>query len=242
MNTPLDIVVVAEATSDARRAKGLVDRVIIEAVDWLKAQPDLLDSQRRWRGVDATCDYLDIHKVPGLARSMDLPPVRGGFEGKLPAEDHRVAVQAMWVLIALGPPQILIWIRDTDGSTERRRGWLDACRRSGAAFRGSIGGFPHECMEAWLLAAWSPTSADEHRELAKERARLGFSPIEQPQRLSHKQSVKRSIKGVCKTLGVDEGGLQTVCVDQLRRRGAGCGLAAFLMEIDRVLVSIIRSG
>ena len=242
MSTPLDIVVVAEAESDARRAKLLIDRVLTEAIGWLREQPELIDSQRTWRGIDAAA-YLDIHKVHELADDCRLPRPRGHFDGKPTAEDFHCAVRALWLLIEHGPPNVVVWVRDTDGNKRntRHQGWRDACQHAGETFDALIAGFPHECMEAWMLAAWSPSSEEDKARLAKERERLGFLPTEEPERLSHKRNVPKSAKMVQHRLCVDDETLSKVALDELRRRGVGCGLSEFMDEVSLMLVREIQN-
>jgi len=81
MTAPLDIVIAAEDESDARRIKLLVDRILVEEIEWLREQPELLEAQRQWRGQDPSSAFLDIHKIDALADARHLPRRRGHFEG-----------------------------------------------------------------------------------------------------------------------------------------------------------------
>jgi hypothetical protein len=229
---PFGIVVAAEDESDARRVKSLIDRILVADIDWLaeQAEPErrhFLDGLREWRGHDPTSSFLDIHKVHDLADARGLPSPHGHFDGRPAAPDYHGAVRALWLLLdEKEPPVAFIWVRDTDGQTSRITGWADACEESGKDLSVLIGGFPHECMEAWLLVAFAPSEHQE-QELRTLRQQLGFNPVDQPERLSHKENVPRSAKGVCRTIGLDEMTWDDADPNDLAQRGVGCGLAAF---------------
>lgn len=237
-----DIVIAAEAESDARRIKSLIDRVLTVDIAWLAEQPEqtrpqLLDGLREWRGHDAASTFLDIHKVHELADALGLPAPRGHFDGRPAAQDYHSAVRALWLLLATDLPRVLVWVRDTDGQLSRVDGWKDACVEAGAEYPLLIGGFPHECMEAWMLAAI--TDVDRQTAVFRGlRQQLGFDPVAQPERLSHKQDVPKSAKRVCKALGVDEV-IWDVELEELVARGRGCGLAAFIADVrDKLVVAM----
>lgn len=241
MSDAFDIVVVAEAESDARRAKRLVDRVLLELVDWLREQPELLDGLRQWRGLEADESFLDMHAIHSLADVHGLPRPHGHFDNRPTAEDFHAAVRALWLLLELGRPRVVIWIRDTDGPTQRRQGWLDALEHAGNDFDIALAGFPHECMESWLLAAWSPRSKADKSGLEQARSQLGFWPDQAPELLSHKDGVPKSIKAICEQLAVDEAVLESAALDQLRKRGVGCGLTEFLTDVaDQLIPALLR--
>src|SRR5690606_38795875 len=143
-------------------------------MEWLREQPELLDSQRRWRGIDESATFLDVHAVHRLADEIDLPRRHGYFDNRPAAEDFHVAVRALWLMTKVGRPRVVVWVRDTDGSGQRRQGWQDASEHAGQEFEAALAGFPHECMEAWLLAAWLPTSETDRQRLDQARSQLGF--------------------------------------------------------------------
>lgn len=246
MTPSFDIVIAAEAESDARRIKSLIDRILIADTDWLTEQPEharpqLLNGLRAWRGQNSSATFLDIHKIHDLADALGLPAPRGHFDGRPAAQDYHSAVRALWLLLAGGLPRGLIWVRDTDGQISRVDGWKDACTEAGAEFSILIGGFPHECMEAWVLAAF--TTVDRQTSTFRAlREQLGFDPIAQSERLSHKQGVPRSAKKVCEALGIEDATWSDTAIDELAQQGHGCGLAAFIAEIRDKLVSAVQRG
>jgi hypothetical protein len=238
----LHIVIAAEARSDARRATLIADRVLARDLGWADAEA-LLPSLRRWCGETNGVSFLDIHKIHELARQQGLPPVHGHFNDGPAAHDYQQAMQALRLAIAADPaPQAVVWVRDTDGDPSRRQGWIDARTRCADDFQALVGGTPNECMEAWLLAAWSPQSPQDHEALVRQRQRLGFDPTQQPHRLSHKHDVPKSAKAVVDALGVDDGVLETCDLDALVCDDGEHGLAAFLTELRERLVPAVRHG
>ncbi|MFO7561313.1 MAG: hypothetical protein R6X02_01615 [Enhygromyxa sp.] len=243
MTTAFGIVIAAEAESDARRIKSLVDAILVAEIEWLAEQPEqardnLLDDLRKWRSFDSASSFLDIHKIHDFADARGLPSPRGHFDGRPAAQDYHSALRALWLLIAEGRPPALIWVRDTDGQIARIKGWTDACSEAGADFPVLIGGFPHECMEAWLLVAHS---VDRRKpEFAQMCQRLGFNPLEHPERLSHKDHAPKSAKRVCKALGVSDERWLDANPEDLAQRGAGCGLAEFIGGIRDELVPAVK--
>lgn len=242
MTPRFDIVIAAEDESDARRAKSLIDRLFLTDIDWLAEQPEhaqasLLDGFREWRGHDHESSFLDIHKVHALADARGLPSPRGHFDGRPAAPDYHSAVRALWLLLDGGLPRALVWIRDTDGQRSRITGWQHACVTAGAEFSVLIGGFPHECMEAWLLAS---CEADGRPALRELREQLGFDPAAQPERLSHKKNAPKSAKAVCDALAISDANWEGASLEDLLQRGVGCGLAAFVADVRDKLVAEAR--
>jgi hypothetical protein len=242
--TALEIVIAAEDESDARRIRSLIDRILVAEIAWLAEQPEprstLLDGLRQWRGHDATSSFLDIHQIHALADARGLPNWHGHFDGRPAALDFHSAVRALWIMLGDGEPSGLIWVRDTDGETSRIQGWRDACAEAGADFPVLIGGFPHECMEAWLLVALTLDPRTPHfRKLCQQ---LGFNPLDHPELLSHKPNVPKSAKAVCSTLGADEESWLDADPEDLERRGADCGLAEFIAELRDKLAPAIQRG
>jgi hypothetical protein len=237
---PVDIVIAAEHASDARHAVALIDRILTEEIGWLRDQPELVDSLRRWRGVHEAAPFMDIHAIQKIAEDRHLKGPHGHFDGSPAAHDYHSAVLMMRLLIDLELTHVLVWIRDTDGDRSRIQGWGQACESSGRDFKVLIGGFPHECMEAWLLAGWTPQSEDDAIKLRAERQRLGFNPIEQSHILSHKENVPKSAKQVQEALGVPDDVLLALDLDELQQRGNGCGLAEFINAIREQLVPALR--
>ncbi len=240
MTAPLGIVVAAEDESDARRIKSLIDKVLIAEIAWLGEQPELLGCLREWRSHDGAATFLDIHGIHELADARRLPSPHGYFDGRPAAQDYRSAVRAMWLLKADRLPSALVWVRDTDGETSRITGWTDACTQAGEDFSVLVGGFPHECMEAWLLVAL--TVDRRSSEFQKLRQKLGFDPLAHPERLSHKKRVPKSAKGVCEALEVGEETWLDADLNDLDQRGAGCGLTEFMAALRDKLVPAANRG
>jgi hypothetical protein len=102
-------------------------------------------------------------------------------------------------------------------------------------------GFPHECIESWMVAAHDASESQRQ----EERSRLPFDPFSEPHHLSHKENVPRSAKDLCKRLQLDEESTMRRLLAKHQSADAGLrgpldhnGASAFLVQLDRLLSSL----
>lgn len=110
---------------------------------------------------------------------------------------------------------------------------------------------PHQDAEAWFVAGFRPESKEERLRLTECQMILGFDAPVEPHRLTaHPNDARTDAKRVLRILVFDENAsrppaleeLQDLCdrtlndLGLLERRGAGCGLAAFLDALRGTLV------
>lgn len=245
--------VFCEARGDFRAASGLVERVLREhSADWLR---DLLDSfpeaVRVWVGPGDETPFFDTHRTyrEALRRGIRL---RYGFFDGAPAAPGALALytaaQLVSSLRAKGAPDgpwALVYVWDADRQGALRREGLDQARREAKALLGDGAlavGVADPNREAWVLAGFVPEGPEEQRRLDELRQRLGFWPNETPERLTAQdEHAKGHTKPVLRALVGDDPAREARCwtdapFDNLLRRGAGCGLAAFLGEVGQELL------
>jgi hypothetical protein len=177
--------------------------------------------------------YLDLHAVPRRAEKRRIRALRGGEEGLLR--------QAL-LLVQAERPDVhgVVYLRDTDGA-----GALEATLRA-AKIEGSVRfpvalGFPHECLEAWIITGHPPSEEERRRET---RA-LGFDPFVCAERLSHKENVPRSAKDLKGRLriGHDQEEAAVARLIQLAldgHRPEATGWRAFVREVDELLARLVH--
>lgn len=84
----------------------------------------------------------------------------------------------------------------------------------------------------------------ERSRMASERQRLGFDPTQRPHELGRG---KRDAKLILRALVATSHEREHRCLtepdlEMLRHRGEGCGLTAFLHEVEQRVVSLVRDG
>ncbi|NJK33257.1 MAG: hypothetical protein HC927_13145 [Deltaproteobacteria bacterium] len=241
MSGPLEIIIAAEDESDARRVRILIDRLLCDADDWVREDPAQLDHLRRWRGETEASGFVDIHKIHDLAKARRIPMPLGKF-----GELYDLPLIRRFLLMmqrAEARPHAIVWIRDTDGDLNRGKAWDEARSKFVADFMVLLGGFPHECMEAWLLTTWANGTHYDDERVAGPRRQLGFNPATQPHLLSHKTNVPKSAKAIVSALAVE--GDETFESCDLQALLAGddeAGLAAFLRLVREQLIPAVRQG
>lgn len=246
MTGPRAVLVVAESARDAREVQQLLDRSLGEQLDgrlvewavdqlWDERPPPELDELRAYVGSDSGRIFLDTHHIHKLATARRLVS-HGHVAGRPPPIEYHQAREALRLARAIGA-EVVVYLRDTDGEPERKRGWELAAESH--AFLAVAGGFPHEAIEAWRLAAHRPSTAEEGSALKACQRRLGFDPVQAPERLSHKHPHPRSGKQVVEQLRADDT-LSTAPLELLRSAGGAAGLPAFLRALDAVAVALLE--
>jgi hypothetical protein len=248
---PTDIVVICEGPTDFRVVTSLADRVVREqGPDWLAGDPDQLDAERIYRGLQGDPSFTPWRAVKDRAakynggrgiRALSWGKGRGRI-------DYATTLKAVTLAILQREPDkqvnAILLSRDTDGDTGRSKTWRDIQDE----FRGKVGvilAAQHPKLEAWLLNAFEPESSQESNRLSAQRAALGFDPrIGAHKLLAEGSKGRRNAKKVLDNLTGDsferaEAAMAVAPLATLRERGADTGLAAFVEEVERQLIPLL---
>lgn len=251
------IVLVCEGPTDPPLVCDLADRVLKDAVDWLRDH-DSLDELRAYCGLDENQPHLPWREVKGRFETSGLRLGRR-FGSEAPMPDQ-VTTRKLLLLIAAhhqaskgegGVDGVLIF-RDADHQAERRQG-IEAAREefvknheapeSLHPWRQHIAIAVAEPMnEAWVMAGFEPAE-DEQAAFAAAREELGFAPNASPEELDAREhGAKRSAKRVLEQLCPDPERRRRCWsetpLDTLRERGERCGLSQFLDEVREKLATL----
>lgn len=252
------IVLVCEGSSDPPLVCDLSDRVLKDAVGWLRDH-DELDELRSYRGLDENQPYLPWIEVKERFEKSRLRLGRR-FGNEVPLPDQ-VTTRKLLLLIAAhhqaskgegGVNGVLIF-RDADHQPERRRG-IEAARdefvrsheasESLHAWRQHIAIAVAEPMnEAWVIAGFEPTEDSEQTAFAAAREELGFAPNASPEALDArehgaKRSAKRVLDQLCPHPERRARYWRETPLDTLRQRGERCGLSQFFDEVREKLAPL----
>ncbi|WP_438026590.1 hypothetical protein [Sorangium sp. So ce233] len=104
--------------------------------------------------------------------------------------------------------------------------------------------YPDPEIEAWHIAGFEPATRVEQERAEAQQKRLKFSPMEQPERLkSTVAGTDADTKKVLAALTADDPDRKADClevsIEDLRKRGARCGLAAFLEAVEMEIVPLL---
>lgn len=219
------LVAIVEGKSDLR-CLGFLVEAWRERIDWADGETFGL------AGLDGFT-YLDIHKVPALAQARKIPLLRSGAAGIV---RNALLVVRHEQLAGLAVDGVIL-LSDTDGSRdEPMRGRAERDKMV-LPFIVALG-FPHECIEAWIIEGAQSNENDRSREIAA----MGFDPFVHPERLSHKENVPKSAKDLKRRLGIDPSGEEAAMVRLLSLSETGLGDSAdltggrvFVEELTRLL-------
>ncbi len=239
----LRLAVVCEAEADFRLATALVERVILEGVEWL--EEGHLAGCSLWQQVEPGRPFLIWKTIPELAREAGIR-ARGHFDNTHGASDAQAARRALRFLKLRGDSlEGILLIRDNDRDARRRHG-LEQARDEDHGFEGRVViGLAHCKRESWVLAGYDPADADDEKLLARVRAELGFDPRTEAHELTAKDDeAKRSAKRILSILTRDDRDREESCWSSsslvtLRDRGRETGLAEFLDEVRTILVPLL---
>lgn len=239
-----------EASADHRTVAGIVDRVLAERCDvWVREQLDAHpEGVRTWFPDERGEPWSDVHSVRNVALALGLRLQHGHFDGK-PAEPyaHMVfnAVLVSRANAATGSPiDALVVVADLDNQPAERLRGLEQGRARGQAVLDTVPvlvGAPNPNREAWVLVGFEPLDAVEKAKLDAERQTLGFFPNVSPERLTAMdEHAKNHTKRVVDALTDGDAEREARCwsetpVALLEARGNGCGLSAFMAEVERKL-------
>ena len=235
----LSLAVVCEARADRDTACDLADRVICEDVDWI--EPAVLDDYRRWRGFHPNDEFLLWKKVHALAREQRIP-FHGHFAGQPGCAYAFQARRALLLLMKSDvQPDTVFLILDEDTEPERSDGLRQA--RDEARDKCDVQivvGIARAKRECWVLAGFVPKDEQEQKRLDK----LGFDPTCISEKLTAKpEDAKRSAKRVLRALTDGNWDREAECwrdtpLEILKKRGQNNGLAAYLEEVDSLIVTL----
>lgn len=254
------ILLVCEGPTDPPLVCDLADRVLRDAVDWLRDH-DSLDELRSYRGLDENEPYLAWKNVKERFEEARLRLGRR-FGSEAPSPDQ-VTTRKLLLLIAAhhqaskggsGVDGVLIF-RDADHQPERRQG-IEAARdefvrnheapESLHAWRQHIAiAVAEPKNEAWVMAGFEPAGDSEQAAFDAARTELGFAPNASPEGLDAREhGAKRSAKRVLEKLCPDPD-RRARCwretpLEVLSQRGQRCGLTPFLDEVRKQLATLFQ--
>lgn len=243
-----------EARADARTAQTLIDGLLVlHGAAWVRDQlvGDPSSVRTWWSERPANPDgWIDLHRHRALAVALGVKVKYGHFSG-VPQRPGalmvdtllRIARRLIQTSEPAERPSALLVLWDMDDEGEARREGVRQALDEGLPLPESVAcivGMPDPEREAWILAGYVPENDAETQRLDACRRSLGFSPVNEPDRLSagrpeHKTNTKR----VMEALGIDEAReARCLCVDTaprralLAERGQTTGLEVWLREVE----------
>ena len=247
------LVAFCEAPADFRLISGLVDRVLREAgPSWVADNLDAPEVVRTWLPDGFGREYFDIHKLDKYVSKHGVRVPHGHFDGRPGGAGALMARTVFWIARTLqrqtpdDPISSIVLVWDLDEQPDERASGVKAARDEAhcwAPFK-IVCGLPDPEREAWVLAGFEPCSDAEQACLERLHRDLGFSPVMHAIRLRTKQEGHaRNIKRVLSELTGDDPQREARCwgepmLETLRARGADTGLAAFIEEIETILVPL----
>ncbi len=250
------ICIVYEDRADAEIATYLADRVLAESISWLEKEPNQnlqsddspLNALREWIR-EFKGRRLKWSEMDDLAAEIGLPKLRGFFNGEKGLADARSARRALRVVTQLfGNIGAAVLMRDSDQDESRRAG-LEQARQEHGRLPGAFSvviGVAKVKRECWVLSGFIAKTQAEETALETERQRLGFNPLERSEELTAKhdnddRSAKRALKQFTDSNPEREKECWTTTpMNHLRGFGAKNGLNAYLDEIERILLPVVR--
>ena len=242
---PLVFVVICEAAADFRTASGLVERVIVDGVEWIEAGQT--EHFFRWQGGNIQFPFWLWGEIDDRARQAGIR-VQGHFDQEPGAADARIARRALNYLRNLWQDgqQIdgILLIRDDDGDRDRGIGLAQGRNAVPDLSSRVVIGLAHHKRECWVLSGFLPADEREAALVAELRRELTFDPSIESHRLTAKPDHEvRSAKRVLGRLTQDDWDRQAACWTEtplatLRERGEASGLKAFLGEVEDRLVPL----
>jgi hypothetical protein len=228
--------IAAESAGDAALITGLVDRVLLDEHDWVT--DDTLDHYRLWCGLGFE-PFLDLHRAKREARDHRLR-IHGHFDGESGEADAQMFRAVLLLFLAEDAvPEVVVISRDLDGDEDRAKGFEQALAHKTWPFT-VIPALARPEIEGFRLLAWRPETETERRALAAARARLGFCPTQEPERLTSKKptdpkDAKTVKQSLCDEDDRWEEAWRRADLRELQEAGEGCGLGRLLREAREAL-------
>ncbi len=236
--------IVCEADADFRAASTLIDRVLVEQIEWLEAEN--IEHVRCYAGVESEYEWTRLQNVDALLKARKLKVKMGHFLGEPGDPDALMARKSILLLSSMKPrPDVLVVIRDTDNQPERKDG-LDQARSEYHGRPPLALGVAIIKRENWILAGFRSRDDDENQRLQAERQRLGYDPSQSPHRAnSHeyrsKNCPKQVLENLMATADRELECLRETALEELQTRGINVGLADFLKEIEATICPLLRT-
>ena len=249
-NSPLELIIFAEARADAQIARELADRVCLEdeeSPDWL--DEDWLPYLRKWAGIEEGTDYMRWASLKQLARVRRVGPIghrKAGGPGAIDYAQSRKAIILVERLRRDRPIRALLLIRDLDNQAERKEGMEQARAEVDEEVLKVVIGAADPMREAWVLNGFEPETKEENAALVACVLKLSFDPREQAERLrARTPGVDRNPKYVLKMLTEDSYEREQVCwletsLDLLIKRGEKTGLRDYLEDVKARLLPLFK--
>lgn len=240
---------VCESDADFQTASELCDRVLRErGPAWLS---DALEAMRTWGAEEKGHIFFRVKELNDYCAQHRVKKLQGHFDGKPGAAMAQVARNALCVAEHFRKQGtdvdavLLVGDMDQEGS-ERRLGYQQARDEGRRLYAFQIVlGCPEIMREAWVLNGFDAQHEAEHARLRALKQDLGFSPIEEAHRLdAQDEQAKKSPKRAVKHLTGGDRDRERRCwrdtpLDDLEKRGQGSGLAAYLKEVETILLPLL---
>lgn len=269
----VQIAVICEDQAHRALATFLADRVLRQAAeqrsaDWI--DDETLPSLRRYCGrydTEDTPEHLRFYSlaqahrdVEDLGKHLNINgkriKLRGHIDGEPLKPEASFWRRVLLLFVGLEPrPDALIIVHDTDGDLGRI-GALERARRLVPGGVPLIVATPHRDAEGWFVAGFVPQTEVERARLRDRKAALGFSPPDEPHRLTaHPNHALTDAKRVLRILVFDDNTsrpptlaeLPDLCertlsdLARLEQRKE-CQIAAFIQELRTILVPLLIPG
>lgn len=237
--------VVYENTADFHTATELADRVLVESIDWIKANPELLEHQREWLSRSVDGGPLTWKNIKQLAQQTGIK-AHGHFNGQSGEADAAAARRAIrFLLKAISDISAVVLIRDQDDQPQRRYG-LEQARQQDHNRIAIVVGVAIVERECWVISGFDPQCDDESSRFQAESNDLGLDLRCRNNELTacKDDNAKRSPKRVLRVLSGDDRERERRCWREtslafLLERGIKNGLADYLHEIRDRLARLI---
>lgn len=243
--------VVAEDRLGAKVVHTLVDRILIEKIEW--AYQGLLKDLRQWQTFPNERRYYD-RKHAVLDQKEHFPRVKfhGQFKGHSWASEALHYKSLFLLYEKHWGTQFLFVARDGDKPAADRHEAFKAVYQEYQSKRPEITkriilAFAIPEVEAWLIAGFEEQNDKERQTLKLVKQELGFNPVEHPERLTSnnredKKDAKRRFGELC--CGQDQSVIEDRCLktslETLKQNGQKCGLANFINQIQSKVLPLLE--